>query len=64
VHANDLLVNEATYWETVEDVTELLPKLDVVTALALVIESVDASDGGTFVVATKQKEVFWEFRLV
>ena len=32
--------------------------------LTLVVEAVDAVDGGALVVATQQKEVFWVFDLV
>mmetsp|Transcript_91951 Transcript_91951/g.233805 ORF Transcript_91951/g.233805 Transcript_91951/m.233805 type:complete len:308 (+) Transcript_91951:258-1181(+) len=64
VHAHDLLVDEAADWQAIEDVAELLPELDVVPPLALIIETVDAGDGGALVVAAQQEEVLGELRLV
>lgn len=51
VHAQDLFVDASTDWQAVEDVAELLPKLDVIPSLAFVIESVNAGDGCALVVA-------------
>jgi hypothetical protein len=64
VHGEDLLVNDGSDWETVEAVGEGLPELDVVSTLALVVESVDSVDGGTLVVTTEDEEVLWVFDLV
>ena len=63
MHAHDLLVNHTTHRHTIEDVAELLPHLDVVAALALIVEAVDARDRGTLVVSTQLKEVFWILHL-
>mmetsp|Transcript_3987 Transcript_3987/g.11124 ORF Transcript_3987/g.11124 Transcript_3987/m.11124 type:complete len:372 (+) Transcript_3987:590-1705(+) len=40
-----------------ENITELLPELDVVPPLAFVIKTVDARDGGTLMVAPEQKHI-------
>ena len=50
------LWREAAYWEAVGDVTELLPRLDGIAALAFVVEAVDAHDRCTYMNAPKQKE--------
>lgn len=57
VHGEDLLVNDSSNGETVEAVGEGLPKLDVVSTLALVVETVDAVDGSTLMVAAQNEEV-------
>lgn len=51
MHGEDLLIDDGGNRETVEAVGESLPQLDVVTALALVVEAVDTIDGSTLVVA-------------
>ena len=53
-----LLVDQCGHREAIEAVCECLPQADVVPPLALIIESVDAVDGGTLMVASQQEEVF------
>ena len=57
VHGENLLVNDGSNGQAVEAVGEGLPQLDVVSSLALVIETIDTVDGGAFVVATEDEEV-------
>mmetsp|Transcript_173632 Transcript_173632/g.551213 ORF Transcript_173632/g.551213 Transcript_173632/m.551213 type:complete len:216 (-) Transcript_173632:622-1269(-) len=57
MHADDLFVDQAAHRHAIEDVAELLPELDVVPPLALIIETVDAGDGGALVVAAQQEEI-------
>lgn len=57
MHGEDLLVNDSGNWQAVEAVGERLPQLDVVTSLALVVETVDAVDAGALVVAAQDEEV-------
>lgn len=57
VHAEDLVVDEGGNGEGVEAVGEELPETDVEAALALVVETVDAVDGGTLMVASQEEEV-------
>ena len=64
MHGEDLLVDDRSNWQAVEAVSEGLPQLDVVSALALVVEPVNAVDGGTLVVAAEDEEVLWIFDLV
>jgi hypothetical protein len=44
VHGEDLLVNDGSNGKAVEAVGESLPELDVVSALALIVEAVDTVD--------------------
>eukprot|EP00967_Tisochrysis_lutea_P041625 scaffold50029_cov21-Tisochrysis_lutea.AAC.1 len=59
----DLLVNERGHGKAVEAVRERPPQPDVVPPLALVVEAVDAVDGGALVVAPQKEEVFWVLNL-
>lgn len=52
-----LLVNQGSYWQAVEAVSEGAPQADVIPALALVIEAINAIDRGAFVVPAKEEEV-------
>lgn len=53
VAAKDLFVNDGSHRKAVEAVGERLPQLDVVAALALIVETIDAVDAGALVVATQ-----------
>lgn len=64
MHGEDLLVNDGGDGQAVEAVGERLPQLDVVTALALVIEAVDTVDGRALVVAAQDEEVLGVLDLV
>ena len=64
MHAENFLVDESCDRKTIEAVCEDFPKLDTVTALALVIEAVDAIDRGTFMISSQQKEVLWVLDLI
>ena len=64
MHGENLLVNDSSNWQAVKAVGEGLPQLDVVAALALIVETVDAVDGGALVVATEDEEVLWVLDLV
>ena len=57
VHAEDLVVDDGGDGEAVEAVGEELPEADAEAALALVVEAVDAVDGGALVVAPEQEVV-------
>jgi len=58
VHTENFLVDNGGDGQTVKAVCESLPKLDIVSALAFVIEAIDTVDGCTLVVAPKQKKSF------
>lgn len=64
VHGENLLVDDCCDGQAVETIRERLPKLDVIPPLALIVEAVDAVDGGAFVVAAQDEEVFGVFNLV
>lgn len=64
MHGEDLLVDDGGNGQAVEAVGERLPQLDVVTALALIVETVDAVDGCALVVAAEDEEVLRVLDLV
>ena len=64
VHGEDLLVDDGSDGQAVEAVGESLPKLDVVSSLALIVETVDAVDRGALVVTTENEEVLRVLDLV
>ena len=64
MHGEDLLINDGGNGQAVEAVGKCLPQLDVVASLALIVESVDAVDGRTLVVAAQDEEVFGVLDLV
>lgn len=64
VHGEDLLVDNSGNGQTVEAVGKGLPELNVVATLALVVEAVDAVDGGALVVAAEDEEVLGVLNLV
>jgi hypothetical protein len=64
VHGEDLLVNDGGNGKAVEAVGEGLPQLDVVSSLALIVETVDAVDRGTLVVTAEDEEVLGVLDLV
>jgi len=64
VHCENLLVNDCCDRQAVEAISERLPQLDVVPSLAFVVEAIDTVDGGAFVVAAQDEEVFRIFDLV
>ncbi len=57
MHAKNFLVDNGCNRQTVETVSKSLPKLDVVSSFALVVEAVDTVDGGALVVASEEEEV-------
>lgn len=64
MHGENLLIYDCSDWEAIEAVCKGLPQLDVVAALALVVESVDAIDRCALVVAAKHEEVLGVLDLV
>ena len=64
MHAQNLIVDQSCNRQTVKAVSEDLPELDAVPALALIIEAVDPIDRGALVVPTQQEEVLWVLNLV
>lgn len=64
VHGENLLVDDRRNRQTVEAVGESLPELDVVSPLALVVETIDTVDRGTLVVAAQNEEILGVLDLV
>lgn len=64
MHAKNLLIYQGGYGETIETVSECLPELDIVPALAFIIETVDAVDGGTLMISSEQEKVLWVLNFV
>lgn len=64
VSAKDLFVNDGRAGQAVEAVREGLPQLDAEATFAFVVEAVDAVDGGAFVIAAEDEEVFGVFDFV
>jgi len=57
MHAEDLVVYRGSNGETVEALSENFPEFYRIPSLALVVEAVDAVDGGALVVASEEEEV-------
>jgi hypothetical protein len=64
VHRENLLINDCCDRKAVEAVSKGLPKLNVISSLALVVESIDTVDGSAFVVAAEDEKVLWVFDFV
>jgi len=64
MRTEDLLIHDGSTGETVETIGKGLPKLNPKTALAFVIETVDAVDGGTLVISSEDEEVFGVFDFI
>ena len=64
MHREDFLIDDGRNRQAVETVRECLPQLDIIASLALIVESVDAVDGGALVVAAENEEVLWVLDLV
>ena len=64
MHAEDFLVDQSSYGQTIEDITENSPESDWVSTFALVIEAIDTVDLSTFVVAAQQEKVLRVLDLV
>ena len=64
MHAEDLVVDEGRDGHAVEDILELLPDANGISALAFIIESVNTIDLATFVIASQKEEVLLELGLV
>ena len=57
MHAQYSIVDQGGHGKTVEAIREYFPEPDVEPAFALVVEAVDAVDGGAFMVPSQQEEV-------
>ena len=64
MHGENPLVNNRSNRKAVKAISKGLPKLDVISSLALVVEAINAVDAGRFVIAAQEKEIFRVFDLV
>ena len=64
MHSEDLLIDDCCDWQAIEAICEGLPQLDVVSPLALVIETVNSVDRRTFVVPAQNEKILRVFDLV
>jgi hypothetical protein len=64
VHGENLLIDNGSDGQAVEAVGECLPQLDIVSSLALIVETVDTVDRGALVVTAENEEVLRVLDLV
>jgi hypothetical protein len=64
VHGEDLLIDDCRNGQAVEAIGEGLPELDVISSLTLVVETVNAVDGSTFVISTENEKILRVLDLV
>mmetsp|Transcript_23933 Transcript_23933/g.47503 ORF Transcript_23933/g.47503 Transcript_23933/m.47503 type:complete len:126 (-) Transcript_23933:355-732(-) len=64
MRTKDLLIHNGSTGKAVETIGKGLPKLNPKTALAFVIETVNAVNGGALVISSKDKEIFGVFDLI
>jgi hypothetical protein len=64
VHAENFFINNSSNGKAIEAVSEGLPQLDVISAFALVVETINSVDGGALVVSSEQEEIFGILDLV
>lgn len=64
MHGEDLLINDSGDWQAIEAIRKSLPQLNVVSSLALIVETVDSVDGSAFMISSQDEEVLWVFDFV
>lgn len=64
MHAENFVIHKCCYWQIIEAFCEGLPEFDTVPSLTLVIEPIDSINGGTFMIASEEKEILGVFDLV
>ena len=64
MHTEDLVIDECSDGHAIEYVLEFFPHADGVATLAFVIESIDAVDLCTLVVAPQQEKIILKLDLV
>ena len=64
MHREDLFVNDCRNGQTVEAIRKGLPQLDVVAALALIVETIDTVNASTLMIATQNEKVLGILDLV
>lgn len=64
MHGEDLFVDDCRNGQAVEAICECFPKLNVVSALALIVKAIDSVNRCTFVVTSEDEEVLRVLDLV
>jgi hypothetical protein len=64
MHAQNFFIDQCTNRQAVKDIREYLPEFNGVAALALIVETVNSVNLGTFVISSEQEEVFRIFYFV
>ena len=64
MHAENFLIDQSSHRQSIENITENLPKSDGVSPLTLVIESINTVDLSTLVIASQKEEVLLKLDLV
>ena len=59
MHAENFLIDQSSHRQSIENITENLPKSDGVSSLTFVIESINTVDLSTLVIASQKEEVLW-----
>lgn len=55
--AENLFINDSCYWQAIEAICECLPQLDIVSAFAFVVETINAIYASTLMIASEKEEV-------
>ena len=64
MHAENLVIDKRGDGQAVKAIYELFPYADGITALAFVVEAINAIDFATFMVASQEEEVLFVLDLV
>jgi hypothetical protein len=64
VHGEDLLINDGGDGQAVEAISERFPEFDIISALALIVETIDTVNRGTLMVTAEDEEVLRVLDLV
>jgi len=64
MRTENLLIHHSSTGKAIETIGKSLPKLNSKTALTLVIEPVNAVNGGALVISSKDEEIFGVFDLI
>ena len=59
MHAQNFIIDQCSDRQTIKAVSEDLPQFDAMSALALIVETVDPIDRCTLVIASQQEEILW-----
>ena len=64
MHGKNLFVNDRSNWQAVEAISESLPKFDIVTSFAFIVEAINSVDWCAFMISSENEEIFWILDLV